>query len=87
MNIQLTNRIRIISDNKNYIIQIKNFLETDSKKKKAGELSEWKDWGYYSNWEGMTADAIELKIRLSDAQTLKQVANDLKEIKIAKIKE
>ena len=82
MEIQFSENTRIISDDRNFIVQKRNKCTADSKMgAKKGEWGAWRDDSYYDEWEYMVDQLLKLKIRQSDAKKLKEVVKVIDDFK------
>jgi len=87
LNIQITKNIRIIADDKNYIVQKRNKIKNDGfgKGAKVGQWTNWRDDGYFQDWDYLMQEMLHLKIRRSDAKTLEEVVSTIREWKTPKM--
>ena len=76
INIQLTDSLRIRSDEYNYILE----------KKSKGKKETMKTKGYYQNMGFLADDLIEMEITNSDAKTLKDIQLTISALKDAVIR-
>jgi len=75
INIQLTNNLRIRSDELNYILE----------KKSNSKKETWKTKGYYQNIGFLADDLIQMEITNSEAKSLKDIQSAVEALKIAVI--
>lgn len=85
LDIQISDNTKITSDDKNYVVQKRRKLTNDLGTKKTGDWGQWRDESYYTDWDSLVEDMLHLKIRQSDAKTLKEVANAIKRFKMPKV--
>ena len=84
MEVNITDNIRITADDHNYILQTRNKLKNDIFSKRKGDLTKWRDYGYYRDIEPLAEDALKLKIWRSDAKKSEEVSFIINSFKIPK---
>lgn len=75
VNIELDNKHRLISDSMNYIIEETKVVKDGDRKGEEYKVSV----GYYSTLQGALKGYKELKIRTSDAKTINEILEVVKE--------
>ena len=84
LDIKISDTVKIVSDDKNYIVQKRNRSLRDIGNVKAGERGRWKDDGYFQDWNHLSEYVLHLHIRRSNAKTLEEVCSILKQFKMPK---
>jgi len=85
LDIKISDTVKIISDDKNYIVQKRKKILKATEKKKVGGWTEWREDGYFQDWDHISEYVLHLKIRHSDAKTLREVCSIVKAFKTPKL--
>ena len=82
VDISLTNKIKIRTDDLNWIISVPCNLK---KHKEQGVALVWRDKWFYNSFAHLVDDLLEMEIRASDAKTLKDITYAIERAKNAVI--
>lgn len=78
IDIQFNERIKITSDEISWII---SYPSNPKKSKKEKIEVKWKQKYFYSSLDNLIDDLVESELRRSDAKSLKELSDDLKDLK------
>ena len=70
---------KVTSDNRNYIIQEEKVVQKDSAKSKKGDKY-YLDLAYLSSLESLITKLIDMEMKESEAETLKELRDDYQKV-------